>query len=224
MELAPERKTIAKAISVHFDKKFDQEWVKWKLTADPLFASLLPWLRATDLPVLDVGCGRGLLGFYLRESGVFTAYTGIDFDAAKIKSAQDVAAQYTPPPRYHALDARQAWPDMRGHVCLLDVLHYLPAREQAALLQQCASHVSPDGSFIIRSGIRDTSWRYRFTAGTDKVMAAFGLMKSPPVSYPTLEELGTVFENAGLEITEMQAPGKGALFNNHLMVCRRKRS
>jgi len=224
VEIAAERKTIAKAISVRFATKFDQEWVKWKLTADPLFASLLPRLRAANLPVLDVGCGRGLLGFFLRECGHSAAYTGIDFDAAKIQAAQSVATQYTPPPQYHLLDARQPWPDTKGHVCLLDVLHYLPAAEQAQLLRQCASHVSPEGDLIIRSGIRDTSWRYRFTAGTDKIMAAFGLMKSPPVSYPTLEELGGVFEKAGLEIAEMQKPEKGSWFNNHLMVCRRKRS
>jgi 2-polyprenyl-3-methyl-5-hydroxy-6-metoxy-1,4-benzoquinol methylase len=224
VEIAAKRKTIAKAISRRFATKFDQEWVKWKLTADPLFASLLPRLREGNLPVLDVGCGRGLLGFFLRESGVSATYVGIDFDAAKIKAAQDVASQYTPPPQYHLFDARQPWPEVQGHVCLLDVLHYLPASEQAGLLQQCASHVAPDGSFIIRSGIRDTSSRYRFTAGTDKVMAAFGLMQSPPLSYPTQEELASIFERAGLEMTEMQAPKKGSWFNNHLMVCRRKRS
>jgi 2-polyprenyl-3-methyl-5-hydroxy-6-metoxy-1,4-benzoquinol methylase len=221
VEDAATRKAIALRISRHFTTKFDREWVKWKLLADPLFATLVPWLREPQLPVLDVGCGRGLLGFYLRECGVNADYVGIDFDALKIQPAQAVAANYAPPPQYHLLDARQIWPDARGHVCLLDVLHYLPATEQAALLKQCAAHVSPGGSLIVRSGIRDTSWRYRFTAGTDKVMASLGLMKSPPLHYPTLEELDGVLRSAGLEMETTHAPDKGSMFNNYLRVYRR---
>lgn len=216
------RKAIALRISRHFAAKFDREWVKWKLIADPLFATLLPWLRESGLPVLDVGCGRGLLGFYLRECGINSDYIGIDFDASKIQPAQAVAAHYVPPPQYHLMDARQAWPDVRGHVCLLDVLHYLPATEQDALLRQCAEHVAMDGRLIVRSGIRDAGWRYRFTSGTDKVMASLGLMKSPPQCYPTLEELDGVLRGAGLELETTHAPEKWAMFNNYLQVYRRR--
>jgi 2-polyprenyl-3-methyl-5-hydroxy-6-metoxy-1,4-benzoquinol methylase len=219
-----ERKAIAGRISRHFPTKFEQEWVKWKLITDPLFTSLIPWLGSAALPVLDVGCGRGLLGFYLRECGISTGYAGVDFDASKIEPAQEVAAHYTPAPQYHLLDARQSWPDTQGHVCLLDVLHYVPAAEQRGLLQKCASHVAADGCLIIRSGIHDAGWRYRFTSGTDKVMAACGLMKSPPLHYPQLEELGTVMDEAGLEVNETHAPQKSSVFNNYLMVYRRKRS
>lgn len=216
-----DRRRVALRIARHFPTKFEREWVKWKLIADPLFESLVPRLREPAHAVLDVGCGRGLLGFYLREQGVEAAYAGIDFDAAKIRPAQAVATNYAPAPQYHLLDARESWPEMRGHVCLLDVLHYLPAQEQATLLKQCAAHVADGAHLIIRSGVRDTGWRYRFTAGVDKVMAACRLMKSPPLHYPTLPELTEVLETVGLRLVESAPPARGSFFNNYLLVFRR---
>lgn len=213
-----DRKSIARRISAHFSTRFDQEWVKWKLIADSLCESLAPWLMASPLPVLDVGCGRGLLGFYLRESGHRAGYMGIDFDATKITPAREVAAHYDPVPRYHLLDALQEWPESTGHVCVLDVLHYLPAEAQAGLLKKAAAHVAPGGLFIIRSGIRDAGWRYKVTAATDRVMAACKLMKTPPLCYPEQGFIANVLSGAGLTLQQCHPPGPAALFNNHLLV------
>jgi hypothetical protein len=74
---------------------------------------------------------------------------------------------------------------------------------------------------MVRSGIRDAGWRYRFTKGTDRAMASLGLMKSPPLHYPTLEELDDVLCSAGLRMDATHAPEKGAMFNNYLQVYRR---
>ncbi len=216
-----DHKALAIRIAGHFSTRFEREWVKWKLIADPLFTTLHPWLVEGAQPVIDVGCGRGLLGMYLRERGHAMPYLGLDFDEAKIAPAQAVAKAYDPPPQYVLQDARQPWPEAQGHVCLLDVLHYVPAAEQPHLLHECASHVAPGATFLLRSGIQDRGLRYRFTSSTDRIMAALRLMKSPPLHYPSLEEITSILSAENLHLIETQPPSRGSFFNNYLLVFRR---
>ncbi len=216
----PSHRDLAARIGSRFSRRFDRHWARWKLIADPLFEAVLPWLGG-GLPILDVGCGRGLLGMYLRERGVMSPYTGTDFDASKITAAGLAVKGYKSPPAYVLQDAREAWPGVQGHVCLLDVLHYVPAHEQPALLRECAAHVAERGCLVMRSGIHSSGWKQRFTSGTDKVMAACGLMKSPPVKYPTLEEITSELTGAGLSLVESRPPAPGSFFNNHVLMFRR---
>jgi 2-polyprenyl-3-methyl-5-hydroxy-6-metoxy-1,4-benzoquinol methylase len=72
---------------------WDWHYVSAKLRSDPVYGAVVKELAGSTLPVLDIGCGIGLLAFYLRESGFTPAITGFDYDAGKIDSAQGMSAR-----------------------------------------------------------------------------------------------------------------------------------
>src|SRR5689334_22038669 len=62
-------------------------YVRCKLTVDPLYAGVGAVLGKTSSPLLDLGCGIGLLAHTLRADGFTGAYVGVDNDAKKIAAA-----------------------------------------------------------------------------------------------------------------------------------------
>ena len=85
-------------------------------------------------PILDVGCGVGLLAFYLRERACRQPVLGLDVDARKIRYGGEIAADHYDDSRASPHDVAERLPVFSGNVALFDVLHYLPAAAQTALL------------------------------------------------------------------------------------------
>lgn len=219
---ASDLSVIAKRIAAHFPSRFHSHYARWKLQGDPLYDAVFTTLRhQPPLPIFDIGCGLGLLAFYFRERGHLTPLHGMDFDSRKIRVAQSVAQNYAPAPDFHHGDTHQPWPDCQGHVCLLDVLQYLPTGQQASLLRKSASHVAPDGLLIIRSGLQSNHWRYRITEFTDRLMNLIRLMKSPPIVYPTRDALEQTLADQGIHLRDCQPLYGRTPFNNYLLVFER---
>ncbi len=199
-----------------------REYTYWKVLTDPVYAAAWNVLGAAKaLPLLDLGCGMGLLAFYLRDHGFSGAIHGVDFDTRKIVAANRVRAPEDAETTFESRDFRDVRRGTRGHVTFLDVLLYVRADEQAALLERAASWVAPDGGvLIIRSGIRDDSWRYRITHTMDILARLIRWMKSPPVEYPTRELFERVLGSCGFRVEFRPLWGRTP-FNNHLIVARR---
>jgi 2-polyprenyl-3-methyl-5-hydroxy-6-metoxy-1,4-benzoquinol methylase len=139
-------------------------YVIGKLALDPAYRAVLEHLRGSSRPIVDVGCGLGLLAHYLRDHGCQASFVGCDLDARKIA----LAAAATRRGRlanvsFRCADAADA---LHGpaDVVLLDVLHYLDAGRQRRLLERLAARVaSGEGRVIIRTTPRERSWRYGAT-------------------------------------------------------------
>ncbi|MCT7145098.1 class I SAM-dependent methyltransferase, partial [Salmonella enterica] len=58
--------------------------VKGKLATDPAYAATAALVKDRPMPLLDIGCGIGLLGQYLHACGAVTRYLGVDSDIRKI--------------------------------------------------------------------------------------------------------------------------------------------
>jgi len=213
------RAAVAKRLASLYDRPGLRAYVTWKVRADPAYDAVLRQLRGHDEPLLDLGCGVGLLAFYLREHGVQTPITGIDFDRRKV----DVACRAATPYRdidFVAGDARSTLPEGRN-VVMLDLLHYLDAESRARILANVARAVPPGGIVVIRQGIRDVSWRYRFTSAVDALGRAMRWMKAEHLLYPSREEITAAFAGFDAEI----APLWGRTpYNNYLFVFRRAAS
>ena len=72
---------IAARIAARFPSRFLRIYVRGKMSSDPLYSAVYERLRDRDEPILDVGCGAGLLALYLREHGHRAPIRGIDHDA-----------------------------------------------------------------------------------------------------------------------------------------------
>ncbi|EIM00116.1 methyltransferase domain-containing protein [Rhodanobacter sp. 115] len=213
-------RTIRHAIASRYDTHGRRGYVRGKLAGDPVYAAMAGVLAGAEpLPLLDIGCGMGLLGQYLHAHGALHGYLGIDHDERKIASARHAAAALGNGLQWRCTDAAEL-PDFHGHVALLDVLHYLPANQQAAVLALAARHLAPGGRLVIRNVLREPNWRYHATRLEEFFLHATGWMRVAPQHYPSADEIRTELEGAGLLVQTRPLRGHTP-FNSYLIVARR---
>lgn len=209
-------------IASYYQRRWHRDYVHHKLRLDPSFARLAELLNGNPLPLLDVGCGMGLLGFYLHECGFRGEYLGVDADDAKIAEAQRIAEAH----RGHdhlsfMVGPAQQLPAFSGNVALLDVLHYLNAQDQQQLLRDCTTRLAPGGVLVIRNVLRENNWRYRLTVAEEKFCHAMRWMRSGAKYFPTRGDLRGPLHAAGLTVQISPLWGRTP-FNSYLLVARRE--
>ncbi len=207
-------------IAQFYSSRWDRGYVASKLRTDPLYSALAAELTGSSLPLLDLGCGLGLLAFFLREQGLEIPISGLDYDERKVHSArQAMAVAMSRNMSFSHHDLRQGVPEHAGNVSILDILQFFTAEAQAELLTLAASRVAPGGKLMIRSGLRDSSLRFKVTVAGDLLAKASFWMKAAPTHYPTAIDFQNILRAHGqVEITPLW--GKTP-FNNHLIVLRK---
>jgi 2-polyprenyl-3-methyl-5-hydroxy-6-metoxy-1,4-benzoquinol methylase len=207
-------------------QRFREKWLRMyaarKLKNDPVFATAFELFRDCDDPILDIGCGVGLLGAYLRERGLEQAVIGIDCDGRKIARARETAARG----KYRDLefvegDAQATPPGFRGNVVLFDVLHYIPAPQQTNLLEQIAICVGPGGILAIRDAPRDATPRFWATFVGEVFAQALTWNVAARLDFPSRDSLCSAFDHRDFEAESRPLWGRTP-FNNHLFVFRRR--
>ena len=193
-----------------------------KLGSDPLYPGVAAALRGSTLPLLDLGCGIGLLAHALRADGVDLVYRGVDNDAGKIAQARRAATTAgLRDARFDLVDLAREFPPHAGSVAVLDVLQYLDDAAQQRLLAAAIAMLAPGGRLVIRTGIEDGSGRMRLTKGFDRVANMLGWMNAAPRNYPHADALRRVLDAAGLEGNFSSLRGNTP-FNNWLVVATRR--
>ena len=201
-------------LASRYPSGFLRSYVRVKTATDPVYNAVYEHLRHSKLPVLDVGCGVGILAFYLRERGFAAPISGIDHDGRKVEIARRVA-DGDENLSFAIGDARTPF-EFQGNVVLLDVLHYFTDEDQVAILRNAAS---AGGMVLIRDGIRDGSFRYRFTYAQETLARIGGWLKAERLNFPTADTIEQSFNGAFRR--EVQ-PMSGRLpFNNYLFAFRR---
>lgn len=200
----------------------DRWYARIKMKTDPAYDAVIRALQNSDLPMLDIGCGMGLLGFYLRAAGFRPPITGIDFDESKIAHGQEMGQRLGLADLHlSAGNALTDLPRFSGNVVILDILQYFTISERENVIRSAADRVAPGGKLIIRSGLKDHSWRFRLTAWTDKLAASAKWMKSQPQTYPAQSDFENPLNSLGFEVEIQQLWGKTP-FNNYLIVATRQ--
>ncbi|MFT4198590.1 MAG: class I SAM-dependent methyltransferase [Pseudoxanthomonas sp.] len=198
--------------------RHDYCYARIKLRTDPLYPGVLHALVGTRAPVLDLGCGLGLLAHALRAAGMAQPYHGVDIDADKIGRAPRIAARAgIADVRFEVMDLGRQWPQHAGSVCILDMLQYLDAGRRSALLRHAADMLVPGAKLVIRSGLGDANRRGRTTRVADLFAHLTGWMQEVPRSYPTRAGLQADLDAAGLR-AEFSPLYGNTPFNNWLVV------
>jgi len=221
MPLAVTNAEACKSIPKRYSNRFHRDYAASKLRLDPVYDAVAQVLQDTMLPLLDLGCGIGLLAQYLNTRGIHTSIHGLDFDTNKIVSANKAASNHALL-SFSVADLRQPWPESKGNVTLLDVLQYLSPIERSTLLKRAAQVIAQDGLLIIRTGLISPGWRFRATKLIDFLAKHLFWMKSGPVSYPTETELITILQTEGLALQRNEPLNGKMPFNNYLFVFRRE--
>jgi len=206
-----------------YDNHLQRGYVRGKLAGDPVYAATATLVAGTALPLLDIGCGIGLLGLYLHALGHTRPYLGVDHDARKIAAGQQAVQRAGLGALMSLRHADVAeLPPMHGHVALLDVLHYLPAERQPTLLQEAARHLAPDGCLIIRNVLREPNWRFHATRVEEFFLRTSGWIPGGAQHYPSAGELRAPLQDAGLHVHIEPLRGRTP-FNSYLIVARPRR-
>lgn len=203
-----------------YDGHLQRGYVRGKLAGDPVYAATAALVAGTTLPLLDIGCGIGLLGLYLHALGHAQPYLGVDHDPRKIAAGQQALqrAGLDTLMRLRHVDVAEL-PPMHGHVALLDVLHYLPAARQSPLLQEAARHLAPEGCLIIRNVLREQNWRFHATRVEEFFLRTSGWIPGGAQHYPSADELRVPLQDAGLDVRIEPLRGRTP-FNSYLVVAR----
>jgi SAM-dependent methyltransferase len=162
-------------------------FAKGKLGGDPAFATLsTEGLIPDGARLLDLGCGMGLLGAWLHagrqrhEAGDWpaswpappriAAYRGIECSRRDVTLAQRALHG---PASIEVGDIRTAPFETSDVVVILDVLHYLGAADQEAVLARVRACLPPTGSLLLRVGDAAAGRSFRFSTWVDHVVLFF---------------------------------------------------
>jgi SAM-dependent methyltransferase len=212
------RDDAAARVARRMPTRFLRGYAGSKLRSDPVYRAAVTHLANRPQPIFDLGCGIGLLGFYLRERGIDIPVQGVDHDAQKVAAAEAVGKQYAGL-NFQRGDARDPVP-AGMNVVALDILHYFKEGDQQIILDSIATAIPPGGIAIIRDAVRDGSIRYRLTAAQETFSRAIRWLKAERLNFPTREQILQPFRERGFEIEVCPLWGRTP-FNNYLFVCKR---
>jgi SAM-dependent methyltransferase len=175
-------------------------YARTKLRTDPLYPGVIEALRGTTAPVLDLGCGIGLLAHALRTQGLAMQYYGVDIDAPKIAEARRAARRAgLRDVAFDAVDIADGLPAHQGSVAILDVLQFVPHAVQEDIVAAAIERLGPGGRLVIRTGLDDGTARSRTTWRVDVFSRLVRWMPAKPRLYPDPEALKALFARAGLQ-------------------------
>lgn len=225
-ESAPARthEQACRRVASMFAPRSLRYYVSSKLRSDPVFAVAYELVRDSAEPILDVGCGTGLLAFYLRERGCSQPITGLDIDGRKIARAKEVAQRggYFEL-QFEVQDVAATLPPVKGHVVLFDVLHYLQSEEQRTLLIELAKRVAPNALLLLRDCPPDGSARFAATCVGEWFAQAISWNRRTPLNFPTIDFICSTMSDAEFS-REIRPTWGGTPFNNQLFIFRRRAS
>lgn len=204
--------------------RFSERWLRLyagrKLRGDPIYSAAFELFRNSRRPLIDVGCGVGLLAFYLRERNFVAPISGFDADGRKVARARAIAQGAYPDLHFFEHDVCEPI-GQTGNIVLFDLLHYLRPNDQARLLNHLAARVAPDGILVIRDCPRDRNARYWLTNLAERFAQTITWNMKTRLHFPTREQIIAPFAEENFFRTVAPLWGRTP-FNNHLFIFRRR--
>ena len=210
-----------------------QGFARGKLRYDPVFRALLhaAWWPQTGR-LVDVGCGRGLLLALLDTArrraadgeaspwpvpSAQVALHGVDMMAGAVSAAQKAlgdAATFTVGDA-----ARHPLPEASA-IVLLDVLHYLHAADQEALLARAAAALVPGGVLVLREADAGPGMAFTMTRWAERIRAVGRGHWRQRFAYREAAAWRSLLAAQGL-VVQARPMSQGTPFDNQLVIARR---
>lgn len=173
-----------------------RRFVRWKLRLDRIF-ELLAAENLGSGTVVDLGCGYGMALCFAACGDNRRRLVGCDLDAHRIAVARQALGSLNAD--VTVADVRHFELPPAGLILILDVLQYLPAAEQPALLERCCSALAPDGILVFRVHDGERGLRSRIAMAFERLIFAYGGVGFPPRMLSIAEYRGAL-ENAGMQL------------------------
>jgi 2-polyprenyl-3-methyl-5-hydroxy-6-metoxy-1,4-benzoquinol methylase len=172
-------------------------------------------------PLLDVGCGHGLLSLLLALGSPDRQVTGIDVDDAKLAAARaaavagGLAATFGP-----AEDGKLPAGPWAG-IAIVDVLYLLSAPDQRALLGACAEALEPGGTLVVKEMAPAPRWKATWnTVQETAAVKVLGITAGEEFTFLSPADLAEAMAAGGLTVTDRPLH-RGYPHPHHLLVGRK---
>jgi 2-polyprenyl-6-hydroxyphenyl methylase/3-demethylubiquinone-9 3-methyltransferase len=156
-------------------------------------------------PVLDVGCGHGLVSNLLALTGRERRVLGIDLDPKKVAAARQTVGE-RPNVRFEVGDATELPAGEFRAVTIADVMYLIPEPTQQAIVASIAGALTPGGVLVWKSQIRQPRWKYAVTYGQEWLMTRLGPTHGAGLFFMDREESLAALRAAGLRPAAVPLP------------------
>lgn len=155
--------------------------------------------------IVDLGCGHGLFSNLLALGHPQRHVTGIDLDPAKIDIARETVGTRTNV-TFLCGDITQLDLPRCQAISIIDVMYLLPPGAQRAVLQACASILSPGGTLVWKAQEKRPRWKYVWTYGQELLATSIGLTQGRrgKLHFLAREEAEAALASAGFEPTTVE--------------------
>lgn len=195
----PKDRSLADISRAYGSSRWLRGYVSGKIKWDPVYPLARREIIHRDQPVIDIGCGIGLLGISMRAAGISLRYRGTDISAWKVNAGKEAVRYYGfENAGFEVCGALSTTITPGATVCMFDVLHYLDAAEQQRMLEQLADAAEAGSLVLLRTALRGTGWRYAATLIEEWWTRATGWIRGGQINFPSQEEILGVFEDRGL--------------------------
>lgn len=135
------------ALNAAFYARFAAAFAASRAEPQPGYERLLPYIH-DGAAVLDVGCGEGRFGRFLRSRGLTVAYSGVDGSADLLRLAEEVGGRFAHRDLFQPDCLRDLGPF--DFVACLSTLQHIPGRERRArLLAEMRDRLGPGGHIAL---------------------------------------------------------------------------
>lgn len=206
-----------------------------KLRHDPVYAAIIARGLIPDRArLVDLGCGQGLLLALLVAANESIAHA-------------EWPADWPAPPRPRSMvgfdagqraialarvalggQARVAQADLRtaelpacDAIALIDVLHYVDAAAQVAVVAKCARALTAGGVLLLRVNDAGAGWSAALTRLSDQLATVARDRKWPRLHDRSLSDWIALLDRAGFDVRTLPASA-GTPFANSLLVGQRR--
>ena len=185
----------------------------------PLILPSRPSCKASQRPLLDLGCGMGLLAAYLRANGYRAPILGFDVDQRKIAIAQQVLGETGV--RIPCRGRHRIFQDHSGILSCSMCFTISAMRISRRLLKKIAASIAPHGVALIRLALNERNWRFAATKFEEWFVHFSRWIPKCGWNFPTREEVLSPFSEEGL-VSDIRPMWGLTPFNSHLFAFRRK--
>ncbi len=183
---------------------YPRQFARFKLMLDPMFPALAKHVGDARV-VIDVGCGYGIAGAWLRELFPRMIIHGFDPDPERIRIARRVLGTggvigQAAAPNFPAEPARA------DVALMLDMAHYLSDEQLATTLGELRKRLLPAGRLVVRLTVASGK-KFPWERMLERVRVKFNSMD---LFFRSREQVQALLVAAGfeLELTEASAPGR----------------
>ncbi len=123
-------------------------FARFKMKFDPMFPKLAGFIKGRGT-VLDIGCGYGVQGVWLKTLLPGTRICALDPDTERIRIARRVLGR-DDCAFVSTAQAFNSYPETIDTALMLDMIHYIPDDELKKILSDIRSRLADSGRLILR--------------------------------------------------------------------------